>query len=468
MGIGKPGEIVENKDSEAVIKEKASGLSESYYWGYWMKENRRQYDVVDDVAKKKANQLGIDYKQMSEEDKLALIYYTFRYTKLVNFDINNLERTINSGGFEFDGLAFMLYCTAKAAGLDPAIMVAPPRTGFRLNEIMDQKDVAMNAYLPASKKFFFMNSIYDFPFTVPQDFDGVKESISFQFRHPTMVGPEAIYKLAEKTDGFAVKASTPEKNAHIENLTIRIAPNLSSLSVNRKTTVKGYYKVDLQRELILYEDFYEYERKAMKDEKSLLETLEDNKKGKKYVDEVKSAFAEARKKQKDAFTDEAKNWFSQDISEMKDYKVENLGVRHTAPDFIYSSNFTMGGMVKKAGNNLIVEIGKILGEQLIIKEAQRKRELDVFMPFARSIENNIVLNIPDGYTVEGVNELNRNIDNETGLFKVEASVNGKQITIKVKKHYLHNYESKENWDKQLAFLDAANDWMGTKLLFKKL
>lgn len=313
-----------------------------------------------------------------------------------------------------------------------------------------------------------MNSIYDVPFIVPPDFDGVSKTFSMTFRHPRMMAGDVKYKLVEKSDGVAVTASTAEKNAHIENLTVSIAPNLSNLSVNRKTVVKGYFKVDLQRQLILYEDFYEYERKAMMDEKSLFETLEDNKKGKKYVDEVRSAFAEARKKQKDAFTDEAKNWFSQDISEMKDYKVENLGVRHTAPDFIYSSNFSMSGMVKKAGNNLIVEIGKILGEQLIIKEVQRKRDLDVFMPFARSIENNIVFNIPDGYTVEGVNELNRNIDNATGLFKVEASISGKQIIIKVKKQYLHNYESKENWDKQLAFLDAANDWLGTKLLFKKV
>ena len=467
MGVGKPGEIAENKNNEEILKEKASSLSSSYYWDYWMKNNRAQYEMVEDAARKKAKQLDLDFKQMSEEDKLALIFYTFRYTNLINFDINKLQRTLNSGNYEFNGLGFVLFCAAKASGLEPAILSAPPRTGFRLQEVLDKNDLVDYAYLPGSKKFFYLNSIYGTPFSVPQDFEGIKKSISFTFRHPTMIMGNAMYNLTEKADGFAVPLSTAEQNSHKEQVALTILPNLSNIGVKRKSVVKGLYKEDLQRQLILYEDFYEHERLAFKDEQSLLERLEDDKKGKKYVDEVKSAFAEARKKQKEAFEREAKGWFGVEITELKNHKVENMGVRHTAPDMVYSSEFNMGGLVKKAGNNLILEIGKVLGEQLIIKETQRKRDLDVYMPFARSIENEIVLNIPAGYTVEGVNELNRNVENVTGFFKVEAAVKANQVVIKVKKHYLHNYEPKENWEKMLAFLDAANDWLGAKLLLKK-
>lgn len=81
---------------------------------------------------------------------------------------------------------------------------------------------------------------------------------------------------------------------------------------------------------------------------------------------------------------------------MKDYKTDSLGVRHTAPDFVYSSSFNLAGLVKKAGNNIIVEIGKIQGQPLEIKPEQRKRDIDVYMPYARSIEYNIELEIPDG------------------------------------------------------------------------
>ena len=114
-------------------------------------------------------------------------------------------------------------------------------------------------------------------------------------------------------------------------------------------------------------------------------------------------------KKKDAFLDEAKGWFEQDITDLKDYKTDTLGVRHTAPDFVYSSSFNMGGLLKKAGNNIIFEIGKIEGQPLIIKPEQRTRNIDIYMPYARCIEYNIVFEIPDGYKVEGVEALNKNI-----------------------------------------------------------
>ena len=54
----------------------------------------------------------------------------------------------------------------------------------------------------------------------------------------------------------------------------------------------------------------------------------------KVVDEVKNAFAEARKHQKDDFIDEARDWFNQDITDLKNYKTDTLGVRVNARDFV--------------------------------------------------------------------------------------------------------------------------------------
>ena len=124
-------------------------------------------------------------------------------------------------------------------------------------------------------------------------------------------------------------------------------------------------------------------------------------------------------------------------------------------------------MVKKAGNNFIIEIGKIQGQPYVVKPEQRKRDIDIYMPFARSIEYHMELEIPDGYTAEGVSALNKKVENETGYFTAEAITSGRTITIKIKKHYLHNYEPANNWEKILAFMDASNDWVNAKILFKK-
>ena len=181
----------------------------------------------------------------------------------------------------------------------------------------------------------------------------------------------------------------------------------------------------------------------------------------------KAAFDKERGKQKEAFTAEIKDWFDQPVTDLADYKIENLGVRHNNPDFVYSSKFAMNGLVKKAGNNMIVEVGKLQGTPLTIRADQRKRKRDIYMPFARSLQTNIILQIPDGFTVEGINELNKKVENEVGHFIAEASTDGKTVTIKLRKSYNHAFEPVGNWEKLLAFIDAANEWTNAKLLLKK-
>ncbi len=468
MDTKKPGEVSKNTDADEFLDDKASSLSQSYYSGYWMKAAKAEYDDIESDAKKKTKQAGSSFKEFSDDEKAAQLYYTLRFTKLLNFDINKLSDKISIGYNTYNGLAFPLFCTLKAAGLDPAILVTNDRTGLRMSEIMSSGDLTTTAYLTGSDKFLSLQTVYDVPFAVPGEIEGATSTKSFTFDHPNAImGIKKMMGLTNIAPGPKVPTGSADKNAHIENLKIALTADKNNLTIKRSTTLKGYYKKDEQKNLILYEDYYEAERKAFKEEKPLIEDLEDGKKSKKYVDEVKNAFAEARKKQKDAFIKEAKDWFEQDVTELKDYKTDNLGVRHTAPDFVYSSSFNLGGFIKKAGNNIIVEIGKIQGQPLLIKQEQRKRDIDVYMPFARSIEYNIQLEIPEGYIAEGIAALNKKVETEAGFFIADASATDKLVTIKVKKNYLHNFEPAGNWDKIISFTDAANEWVNAKLLLKK-
>jgi len=467
--LKKQGEASKNTDANEFIEEMSRDYSRKFYNEYCMSMAKQEYvDILID-AKKKARQGGISFIDMPDEEKAAFLYYTLRFTKLLNFSIDKMNDKINIGYGTYNGLSFPLFGIMEIAELNPAIMVSTDRTGLRMSEIMGTSDLITNTYLPASNKFLSLKSVYDIPFSVPSEIEGMKNTKSFTFDKPRVIlSPKKISELTIETRGPNVPVTDADRNTHIENLSIVLAPDNTNLTIKRSTTMKGFYKTDVQSSLILYEDFYESERKAFKEEKSLVEELEEDKRGKKYADEVRNAFTEARKNQKDAFIREAKNWFEQDVTELKDHKTDNLGVRHTSPDFIYSSNFNLAGLVKKAGNNIIVEIGKIQGQPLAIKEEQRKRDLDVFMPFARSIEYNITFDIPAGYTAEGIAALNKNVENETGFFKAEATATEKTITIKVKKSYLNNFEPAKNWEKLVAFLDAANDWVGAKFLLKKI
>ena len=464
----KNGEIVKNSDNKDILHGMGVGYSSNYFNEYCITGAKKNYNAIESDAKARARQANISYKDLSDVERAAQLFYSFRFNKVLYFDIDQLANKINIGYNTYDGMVIPIFCTLKAGDLNPAILVSNDRLDVRMNEIMDREDFVRAAYLSEINKFFSIRSVFDMPMDIPKEIEGLTDTRTFTFQKlGTIVMPKKEFTLTDINPGISVPVSTSDKNAHIENLKLSLTADRNNLAVVRSTTMKGYYKRDAQRALILYEDFYESERKAFHEEMSLLESLEDTKKGKKYVDEVKNAFAEARKKQKDAFVEEAKDWFEQDIIDLKDYKTDTLGVRHTAPNFVYSSSFNLGGLVKKAGNNIIIEIGKIQGQPLSIKEGQRKRDIDAYMPFARSIEYTVELEIPAGYAAEGVTAINKKVENDAGFFIVEANSTDKVVIIKIKKHYLHNFEPAKNWDKVLAFTDAANDWVNTKLLFKK-
>jgi hypothetical protein len=123
--------------------------------------------------------------------------------------------------------------------------------------------------------------------------------------------------------------------------------------------------------------------------------------------------------------------------------------------------------LKKAGNNYIIETGKLQGSPLKAETAQRKRIFDVKTPFARSLNYEVTLQIPDGYSAEGIAALNKKVENECGFFTCDAAVNGNTITINVRKSYKKALEPAGNWDRLLAFIDAANEWSNAKILLKK-
>ena len=54
-------------------------------------------------------------------------------------------------------------------------------------------------------------------------------------------------------------------------------------------------------------------------------------------------------------------------------------------------------MVNKAGKNYIFDIGKLIGKQFELDEKDLTRDNDIFISYAKSINNEISINIPAGF-----------------------------------------------------------------------
>jgi hypothetical protein len=125
-------------------------------------------------------------------------------------------------------------------------------------------------------------------------------------------------------------------------------------------------------------------------------------------------------------------------------------------------------MVKIAGDNLLISVPGLIGDQMFVSQDERKREVDAYMGFPRSIRNVINFTIPAGYKVVGIQNLNMNIDNEVGTFAVQATADGNNLNILVKKHYKKMTVKKESWPKLLDMLDAAFNFSQKRVLLKKI
>jgi hypothetical protein len=191
------------------------------------------------------------------------------------------------------------------------------------------------------------------------------------------------------------------------------------------------------------------------------------KKTQPFADELRGLIIKQRQTQKQQFTTEASTTFGEAVTDMSEQTVKSLGVRHTQPDFIFSSKFSLRGIIKKAGENFIIEIGKLEGERLDISADQRKRKLDIYFPYPQTTNFEVSLAIPAGFTAEGVEALTKKLENQAGSFVSEAKISGQSVILKVTKTFNHGLEPAANWENLLAIIDAANESLNAKILIKK-
>ncbi|GEM_PF-439918 len=156
-----------------------------------------------------------------------------------------------------------------------------------------------------------------------------------------------------------------------------------------------------------------------------------------------------------------------EIKDVEDFKLVEHGRTSENPEFTFECSVKSGGVMKKAGPNYLLDIGKFIENQVELTEEEKTREYDVYMPFARTYQYEIEFAIPEGYSIQGVDKLNMDVENETGKFISYAKIEGDKLVISTEKSYYSNYEKKEDWPKMIEFLEAAKGFNELQVLLKK-
>ena len=186
-----------------------------------------------------------------------------------------------------------------------------------------------------------------------------------------------------------------------------------------------------------------------------------------YKERIAATLQKEDETQLENFKETAESELKVSIQEYKSAKILSYGRMLENPDFTYQEEFEVEDLLKKAGPNYIVDLPKLIGSQVGLEEKDINRKYDVYYDYPRSYYNEVSLEIPEGYSVSGLEKLNVNIDNEMGYFISSAEVEGSTLTLKTQKGYKTNYISVEDWPKAVSFLEAAFQFTQERILLKK-
>ncbi len=159
--------------------------------------------------------------------------------------------------------------------------------------------------------------------------------------------------------------------------------------------------------------------------------------------------------------------------ELKEYRLKNSSVDsiYLKPFIIEGKASTTSSFFDKAGNRYLLKIGEVIGEQVEMYQ-EEERKLPVENEFNRNYERKIQFEIPEGFKVRNLDDLNMDISHgENGEksmgFSSEYEIVDDKVNVYIKEYYKQLDYPLEDFDKFREIINAAADFNKKVLIFEK-
>jgi len=420
-----------------------------------------------DAPEKKLKELFNGRKGLKNEPVdtvMKTLYDIWKYNTFCSYngvdadDLNTLNyRTANS---KVNAIYMSLLLTSMK--IDHDILLVSSRNTSTVQNAFNAEDIEFIIRINGGTNpiyFCFNDEVTHFN-EIPVEFQGETAIVLMPNRQNSVK-----YTFTEATAELPVTESS--ENMVEEKLNVSLAgENMQRLKVDRQVKQTGNMRHEGQKFLLPPADIDKAYTDGIKGEE-VEKRLNKNSGTKKMADAILASLAKSDVQTKKDFTQEVKDKYEQEPQLISNYKITGTGLDDSAPAFEYSSSFVLDNMVKKAGNNYIVDAAKLAGVFLKIEDKDRKRTTDVYMPCARSFSYNININIPKGYNVKGIEDFNRQKTNKTGSFTSKAILNGSVLNITVTRIYNNAFEKAADWHLVTDIIDAASNFSSQKILLEK-
>ena len=153
------------------------------------------------------------------------------------------------------------------------------------------------------------------------------------------------------------------------------------------------------------------------------------------------------------------------------FEVENTDMNQTKYNlpYIVKSTIESSSLIEEAGDSYIFQLGKIIGTQSELYQ-EKERVHPIEMQYPNQYNYTITVDIPKGYTLEGLEslEINKRMEAEGKLlckWLSEYEIKNNKLVITIEESYYVNEFPKEHYEAFRQVINAASDFNKAAILF---
>ncbi|WP_205511582.1 hypothetical protein [Longitalea arenae] len=372
----------------------------------------------------------LDAKKLTEQQYVEMAYYMLR-NKIVFMREYLSDKTF----------AYIFGSLLHKRDIKSELVISISNNVGQLNQVLFEQEIRY--IIKLGDKLYFNITDYSNPHELEEN----------------LLNNEAyiITKPAKKngipeTKPLTLPGCTAADNTSDFSITAELSSDMKNLQVARTSSYKGIQKTRNIVSALKYTPymFDDYKNYGASDPTEKMKA----KQAEEYNNSVRTIKDEYKVQKPEYVKESLQGEFKQPVSNVR-FTLLNDGRTQKKSTLSFREEFELPDMVRKAGKKYLVNLAGLTGSQLQIKKQERNRKFDIDVRSPKTYSWDIQFKIPAGYTAEGLTELNKNVDNETGTFTCTAKEENGSVKIKVVKCYKVKNAPVTKWNDMLAFIDAA-------------
>lgn len=349
--------------------------------------------------------------------------------------------------------------SAFLAGMDIPhdIVIAIPRHISSLDDLLLESEIQFLVRVKQGDEYLYFSEVG--LHKLPGEFS------------PELMGTEAyiVDGRANFSDWDPKKITIPvsdnEHHKATRKLKLHILKDFNKVEMEVHTAVSGNLKPYHQQVLM---DYYDY-----KDEEAVRYEINEDFKGTFWMKDRLFNLRNSYLADRDQLKNEILNAmvgqeYDFEVDTVSGLEIEHTGRYDDQSAMTYHFRMETGDILNKVGPNYLLDIGKLIEQQVRLEEDELERNMPVYISSPRSYACSITLAIPEGFEVQGIENLEYNVETSEGGFVSKAKVENNQLVIDTYKYYMHLVSKTETWPEMTKFINAAHEFTEQKVLLKKI